>query len=272
MTRILRGNSISFKQYPVEDACRRMAALGYSGVEMWKDHLLGFKTPELLADFRAFTDSLGLELFGFNVVGAPYFRPFDSKSSFEQTLAGLKQDVDFAMALGVKDVMVWEGVRPGKSRVSNDRLLEKAVDLFQRAIAYAGPRGVRFLVEPHPFTLGMDLDFATRLCDQLDSAHFGLVYDCCHFGVGKPDGYVDAIYTLGRRIQHLHFSDSDLRSSELHFPPGRGRMNLDAVLAGLREVGFKGTVTMDLYGYPLPEEGTRSGLPRLKQVIELLGL
>jgi sugar phosphate isomerase/epimerase len=256
----------------VEDACQRMAAVGYTGVEMWKDHLLGCKTPELLAQFHSYAASLGLELFGLNVVGAPYFQPFHDRRSFDQTLEGLKRDVDFALALGVREVMVWEGVRPEATRLSDEQLLDTAVALFEEAIAYAKPRRVRFLVEPHPFTLGMNLEFAVELCDRLDPSHFGLIYDFCHFGVGKPEGYVDAVYILDQRIQHLHFSDSDLYSSELHYPPGTGRMNLDAVISALREIGFNGTITMDLYGYPLPEEGSRAGLPELLHVIEQLAL
>jgi fructoselysine 3-epimerase len=268
----VRGNSISFHAYPVETACRRIAALGYNSVEMWKDHLAGFKTPELLGLFREYAASLGLELFGLNVVGAPYFQPFGNTDNFERTLQGLKDDVDFALALGVHEVMVWEGVKPQESQASRDELLETVVALFQEAITYARPRGARFLAEPHPFTLGMDLDFAIALCDRLDASYFGLLFDFCHFGVGKPDGYVEAVRKLGHRIQHLHFSDSDLRTSELHFPPGKGVMDMDAVIKALKEVRFNGTITMDLYSYPLPEQGSQIGIPRLKQAIEELGL
>lgn len=268
----LWGNSISFRAYPVEDACRRMAGLGYTGVEMWKDHLAGFKTSELLGQFRTFVEGLGLELFGLNAVGAAYFTPLEGKEGFARTLAGLKADVDFAIALGVKDVMVWEGMPPAVGGMSPNAALETTVALFQEATAYAVPKGVRFLAEPHPFTLGMDLDFAIELTDRLDPVNFGLLYDCCHFGVGRPDGYVEAIRVLGPRIHHVHFSDSDLQSSELHFPPGRGRMDLDAVVAALKAVGFRGTITMDLYGYPLPEEATRISLPRLREVVSQLGV
>jgi sugar phosphate isomerase/epimerase len=267
----LRGNSITFHMYPVEEACQRIKAAGCNGVEMWKDHLQGFKTPTLLGHFREYAASLGLELWGLNVVGSDYFQPFGSQAAYDSTLAGLKEDVDYALELGVREVMVWEGMHP-PFKISQVVMLDTLVSLFQEAIAYAAPKGVRFLAEPHPFTLGMDLEFMKQLCDRLGREHFGILFDFCHFGVGKPDGYVQAITTLGDRIQHLHYSDSDQRTSELHFALGKGQLNLDAMDRALRQIGFKGTSTLDMYGYPLPEQGYQWGLPRYQAALELLGI
>ncbi|MCL4251587.1 MAG: sugar phosphate isomerase/epimerase [Anaerolineae bacterium] len=267
----LRGNSISFHAYPAEEACQRIVAAGCNSVEMWKDHLSGFKTPALLAHFREFAADLGLSLWGLNVVGADYFHPFESGASYDRTLAGLKEDVDYALELGVREVMVWEGAHPG-IKISHVELLDTLTHLFQAAIDYARPNGVRFLAEPHPFTLGMDLDFVCQLCDRLGRDHFGILFDFCHFGVGKPDGYVEAIHTLGDRIQHLHYADSDRVSSELHFPPGKGTLDLAAMDKALQDVGFKGSATLDMYGYPLPEQGYRWGLPRFQIALEALGI
>jgi sugar phosphate isomerase/epimerase len=167
--------------------------------------------------------------------------------------------------------MVWEGMHP-PFKISQVALLDTLVNLFQEAIAYAAPKGVRFLAEPHPFTLGMDLEFMKQLCDRLGREHFGILFDFCHFGVGKPDSYVAAISILGDRIQHLHYSDSDQRTSELHFAPGKGQLDLDAMDKALRQIGFKGTSTLDMYGYPLPEQGYKWGLPRYRAALEMIGI
>jgi sugar phosphate isomerase/epimerase len=265
----LRGNSITFHMYPAEEACQRIKAAGCTGVEMWKDHLVGFKTPTLLGHFREYAAELGLELWGLNVVGADYFQPFGSQAAYDSTLAALKEDVDYALELGVREVMVWEGTHP-PMKISQREMLDTLVSLFEEAIAYAAPKGARFLAEPHPFTLGMDLEFMKQLCDRLGREHFGILFDFCHFGVGKPDSYVQAIYALGDRIQHLHYSDSDQRTSELHFALGKGQLDLDAMDKALSEIGFKGTSTLDMYGYPLPEQGYQWGLPRYRTALETM--
>jgi sugar phosphate isomerase/epimerase len=268
---VLRGNSISFHAYPVEEACQRIAAAGCTSVEIWKDHLKGFKTATLIHHFREFASEQGLSLWGLNVVGADYFQPFGSQAAYNSTLAGLKEDVDYALELGVKEVMVWEGTPP-PFKISQVEMLDTLSRLFQEAIDYARPNGVRFFAEPHPFTLGMDLEFMKQLCDRLGRDHFGILFDFCHFGVGKPDSYIDAIFTLADRIQHLHYSDSDCVSSELHFPPGKGKLNLAAMDQALCDIGFSGSATLDMYGYPLPEKGYQWGLPRFQTALEALNI
>ena len=268
----LCGNSITFQHYTAEEACQRLAAAGCNAVEMWPPHLEGCRTPRLLRQFREFAAELGLELWGLNAVGADYFQPFGSQDNYDSTLAGLKADVDYALELGVEDVMVWEGVRPSDSDMPDADLLAVLVALFTEAIDYARPRGLRFTAEPHPFTLGMDNAFMIALCDQLDRDHFGVLFDFCHYGVGQPETCVKAIYELGARIEHLHYSDTDGVTSELHYPPGKGVLDLAAMNQALIDIGFAGTSTLDMYGYPVPEQGYIWGLPIYREALIEIGL
>ena len=268
----LCGNSITFQRYTAEEACQRLAATGCNAVEMWPPHLEGSRTPLLLRQFRDFAAELGLELWGLNAVGADYFQPFGAQENYDRTLAGLKADVDYALELGVEDVMVWEGTRPPDSDTPDADLLAVLVSLFTEAIDYARPKGLRFTAEPHPFTLGMDNAFIKALCDQLDRGHFGILFDFCHYGVGQPQTYVQAIYDLGSRIEHLHYSDTDLVTSELHYPPGKGLLDLAAMNQALIDIGFAGTSTLDMYGYPLPDQGYIWGLPIYREALLEIGI
>lgn len=241
-------------------------------MEIWKPQLIRCKTPELMHQFVASSKGMGLEVCALNDVDGEFFRPFDSDYSFRLTLEGLKENVELARKLGVKDLMVWEGVRPKVWTRDEDDLLEITIDLFRQGVAHSSRYGVGFLVEPHPFSLGMNLDFLTRLCDALDRKYFGVLYDSCHFGVGKPKEYIEAIRILGKRIKHIHFSDSDQRTSELHYPPGMGKLDLDGVVAAFVDTDYSGTISLDTFGYPLPDEAARIGLPVLKKTIKRLGL
>jgi sugar phosphate isomerase/epimerase len=55
-------------------------------------------------------------------------------------------------------------------------------------------------------------------------------------------------------------------------PPGVGCLDLDGIVDALAGIGFNGTITLDLYGYPLPEEGSRTSIRYLRKVIERLGI
>ncbi len=269
---LLRAGSISYGEYPLEEMIRRVSESGFDGLEIWKPQLVRCKTPELIEQFVSFSKTKGVGICALNDVDGEYFRPFDSEYSFKLTLGGLNENVNLARSLGVKDLLVWEGVRPKVWTRDEGDLLKETISLFGKVIEHSSKYGVRILVEPHPFSLGMNLDFLTELCDSLDGKYFGVLYDSCHFGVGKPKGYIEAIGVLGKRIKLIHFSDSDQRTSELHYPLGRGRLDIDGIVDAFAEIGYSGTISLDTFGYPLPDEAGRVGLPVLKKAIKRLGL
>jgi sugar phosphate isomerase/epimerase len=268
----LRAGGISFRDYPLEEGILRMKAAGYDGFEVWKPQLSKFRTPELMKQFVGYTKRLGLPPCALNDVDTEEFAPFDPNKGFERTVRAIRDGVELAGALGVRDVMFWEGVRPRGNNQSQEELLEVMIRVYKEAIAQSSKLGIRLLVEPHPFSLGMDMDFLVRLCDSLDQRYFGVLYDCCHFGVGKPKGYVEAIRVLGKRIKYIHFSDCDLRTPEMHYPPGTANLDIGAVLDAFVDVGFSGQISLDTFGYPLPEEASRIGIPVLRRAIKKLGL
>jgi sugar phosphate isomerase/epimerase len=267
------GSSITFEDYSLEQAIKIMSDLGFRRVEMWKHHLRRCKTAELRQAFTTFAASSGITMGGLNVVGEDYYRPFGVEEEFEKTLSGLKDDVDYALSLGTTDVLIWEGIRPAglTDEQCKQKLLPRLVKLFEAAIAYSAPKNVRFLVEPHPFTVGMYDSFLIELCDSLPSQSFGITYDFCHYGVGRPTDYVQAVRNLGHRIRHIHLSDSDLITSELHFALGEGRMDIDALLRAFQEIGYNGSLTLDLYGNPTPIRAAQSCALFVHKAYEVLG-
>lgn len=268
----MRGSTITLEDYPVEEAVKLFRKAGFNSLEIWKHHLKRARTAELRAKFAEFAQEVGVSMGGFNAVGEDYFQPFQTDTQLQQTLDGIKNDTDFAVALGTRDVLLWEGRAPEGTSEAEwlDRLLPRSIEMFQDVIAYGRRLGVRYLVEPHPFTVGMSDKFLTQLCDSLDEAHFGVTYDFCHYGVGRPHEYIAAVRNLGHRIKHLHFSDSDQQCSELHFPPGQGRMDIQGILRAFKEIGYNGTATLDLYGYPTPLRFLRESCARLKQACDFL--
>ncbi len=268
------ASSITFEEYPLETMLEILREIGFTGVEMNKSHLRRCRTASLREHFVKQAGNLGIRMGGLNVVGEPYFQPFGDEVQLEATVAGLRQDVDYALSLGVKDVLIWEGCAPTGTTEEYwmEHLLPRLLALFRMVLAYAEPKQVRILVEPHPFTVGMSDRLLTRLYDRLDSACFGITYDFCHYGVGRPTDYVEAVRRLGRRIRHVHFSDSDRKSSELHFAPGDGELDTKAVLQALRDIGYDGNITLDLYGHPTPVEAAKRSLSAVRAACEFLGL
>jgi sugar phosphate isomerase/epimerase len=271
-TPLIRAGGISFKDYPLEEAIFRMKSVGYDGWEAFSPQLAKVKTPELLEQFVDYTKRAHMPICSLNDNDSEDFRPFDPKGGFEHTLQFIEEGVKLAHALGATSVMYWEGVRPRGSNQSEDELLKVIVRLYKEAVAFSSKLDIGLLVEPHPFSLGMDLDYLVKLCDSLDPRYFGVLYDSCHFGVGKPKGYIESIRLLGKRIKYIHFSDSDQTTSELHYPPGMGRLDIDGIVDAFHEIDYTGEISLDTWGYPLPEEAARVGIPVLKRTLRKLGL
>jgi sugar phosphate isomerase/epimerase len=168
--------------------------------------------------------------------------------------------------LGARDLLIWEGRAPSGTTEPDwlEHQLPRLTELLKCAIRYASSLGIRILTEPHPFTVGMSDRFLSQLCDSFDSEWFGITFDFCHYGVGHPGDYIDAVRALRHRIRHIHFSDTDQKTAELHFPPGSGRR--------LQRDWLNGTMTLDLYEYPLPASELKSCATRMREACEYLGI
>ncbi len=264
------GNPMIFRHYPLDRAIRTLTEFGYQGVELWAPQIAMCKTDPLRRQLADLIRSLGLTLTGVNAADAAYFSALSSPADVDAVVSHLQRDIDLVHTLGGDYLLTWEGRKPagvGQIEVFG-WVLDSTVEIFRRAVTYAQRKNVRLFIEIHPYTLGIDLDFATQLCDRVDNAAFGITYDCCHFGVGLPDGYIDASYRLGHRIKQVHFSDSDKVSSELHFAPGSGTLDLAGIVTALKAINFQGPMMLDLWLYPFPEEGSRSGVAYLQEVWE----
>lgn len=271
---MLIGNPMIFRQLPLDMALAKMAELGHDALELWPPQIETCRTPSLCRQLAEYIRSLGLKAIRLNAADRAYFQTLGRGDDVGNVVAGLQADIDLAASLGMSQLLTWEGRCPaGAGR--QDRygwLLDQTTRAFERAIAHGRRKGVSLSIEVHPYTVGIDLDWTIDLCDRLDDSAFGVTYDCCHFAVGLPDDYIAAVHKLARRIKHVHFCDSDRVTSELHFAPGAGCLDLDAIVEALRTVGFDGTMMLDLWLYPLPEHGSRVGVPYLRKVMDKLGL
>jgi sugar phosphate isomerase/epimerase len=251
----------------LEPALEEMLELGINGLEVCTPHIELCVTPDLRRHFGDYVRKLGFKFCRYNSLLPDYLIEMQSPDQVPGAIAGMKRDVDICVDLGINQLMTWEGKIPaGKRQDAIDGwILEETIKIFREGVSYAESKGVSVSLEVHPFSLGMNVDWLVKLCDGVGSDSFGVTYDCAHFAVGLPDGYVDAIYKLGKHIKHLHFSDSDLEASEVHYPLGEGKMDLPAVIKAIEDVKFSGTLMLDVWLWPFPIDALKTCMAYVKE-------
>ncbi len=75
-----------------------------------------------------------------------------------------------------------------------------------------------------------------------------LVLDTGHANIGDKAGrrVLDFIRRFGKRLGHLHVSDNNGRLDE-HLPVGHGNIGFTAVARALEQVGYDGTLTLEIF-------------------------
>jgi len=268
-----RINAVSFQENPsIEAICRLVLDAGFDSLEVSRPPFYTkLTTVGTRKRFKEWAANLGLGLYGFDcwVDVEPYEKP-------NETLAGFRLAIEFVADLDLGMLIShdpWASVNAGRSP---SECLRINVELFRRIADLCAAKGLHLVFEPHPDTLSMDnawaIDFIDAVAQDQPAESIGILYDCCHYGVGQPEGYCQSIETLGRRIQHLHFSDGDKRTYALHLPLGDGELDLDRSVSTLKAIDYCGTLTNDLYNYPLLEDGARRNAARIREVEQRLGL
>ena len=264
-----RINAVSFHQDPFpESICRKVREAGFDSLEVSRppffEKLITRSTRLAFADYAS---RIGLSLYGFDcwVDVQPY-------SGRPETLQGFKAAMEFAADLNLGMVIThdpWAQVNQDRSPAE---CLNRNIALFREVADLAAAKQLKLIFEPHPDTLSMENQWAVDFLDGLERPNVGLLYDCCHYGVGQPKTYIEAIRLLGKRIHHIHYSDGDGRTYALHLPIGEGELDLPAVISAFQASGFNGTLTNDMYNYPLLEDGARRNVEKIREVERLLGV
>ena len=143
--------------------------------------------------------------------------------------------------------------------------------------------GIRFALEVHPTEIAYDIHTFAAALEAVDGhPAFGINFDPSHL---IPQGIdpVELIHAFPDRIFHVHIKDSvrnlNGRNSSLasHLPfgdprrgwdfvsPGRGEMNLDAILRALHHIGYDGPLSVEWEDSGMEREfGARESLALLR--------
>ena len=108
------------------------------------------------------------------------------------------------------------------------------------------------LPEGHSFSRVKDTKDLVR---NIDDANVGACFDTGHCNAMGEDQY-EAIKLLGKDIVCLHVHD-DINRQDRHLMPFQGQIKWEKVIKGLKEIGFKGCVSLETEVSPETPEPMR---------------
>lgn len=254
--------------HPYDQTVRRIARLGFRAVELigWsREALDSYYTPSTVKSLRSLLDGEGLVLSQF--VSTPSGLASGDARERAAGVAHFKRQTDIGVELGaqiVNSVTHYPFDLPYRPITDRPHVQTFTVEVpsgldfdqnwldyvaaIRECAEYAASAGVRYSLEPHPFRYGANTDGLLRLIEAVGSPGLGVNFDPSHlFPVGEMPQV--ALYRLNRRVLHCHFSDND-GETNVHWRPGKGKIDWEAVLRALKDIDYQGVVSLEFEDVP----------------------
>lgn len=174
-----------------------------------------------------------------------------SKDDYNQLLNEFKQMLEYADKLQVPYIVV-------VPLVTKDKILKKdikasSVEVLNELAGLAEPYGIKLALEfvGHPECTINTFEQAYDIVQTVDNSNVGLVLDCFHFHAMNSS--IEAFKQADiSKIFILHMDDTEdfpigSLVDEDRVWPGHGVIDLEGILSVLKEKGFDGPVTVELF-------------------------
>jgi sugar phosphate isomerase/epimerase len=131
---------------------------------------------------------------------------------------------------------------------SRDQVRAMNAEAIGDLIEDGASRGITLMVENLDRTFSRPEDLAPILERNPDlGLHLDVGHANLNIGIGgtnRSQAFLDA---FGDRLKHVHLSDNRGGGDDLHLPLGAGTIDWRGVVRGLKEVGYDGTVTLEVF-------------------------
>jgi sugar phosphate isomerase/epimerase len=259
----------TFQGWEWEPTCRFVAETGYDGIEI-APFTLAKDVRSLDTDarrsIRQAAERAGLEVVGLHWLlvspkGLSMTSPdVDTKRATSDYVTAL---VEFCGDVGGR-IMVFGS--PAQRRIAEGDTAELAeerfVEALRPALDRAEERGITICLEPLPppeANYLLTLAEATELVRNLDHPAAKTIFDV-KSASSESRPLPDLIKEYAPAIAHVHANDANRRG------PGFGETDFRPILSTLREVGYGGYVSVEVFDYsPDPETIARESLRYLRE-------
>jgi sugar phosphate isomerase/epimerase len=271
----------AYLKHPFDQAAKRIASLGYEGLELLADvpHAwpAGLLDVQKRAIRKAMDDSglafSNINAFMMNAVAdsrQPYWHPsfIEPERHYRQVrIDHTRRALSLCAELGAPHITT----EPGGPLSGESR--QQAIDLFVEVLKplaeHAESLGVLLLIEPEPGLLLETTDQYLEVAERVNAPSIGLNFDVGHAFCVSED-LPRSIAKLAAFTRHYHVEDIASSRVHHHLVPGTGAIDFAEVVAAIRATGYDGWLTVELYPFlDDPDRAARDALAVLRPLVEL---
>jgi sugar phosphate isomerase/epimerase len=243
MMKLSGRNQPLYPHYSILEALSLIKRLGFDGIEICLevDELAPSQlTQEMTGDIRQRVDALKL-----TPVSAGYHTDYIYDDHlFEET----KTAIRLTPLLGT-NMLIFSGTA---ERSGDETEWQRMVEHTRELVAIAEDNDVLLAQEFEPgFIVGTTADLL-RLFSEIPSPNLAANLDLGHVFLCDNDP-LDSIRQLGSKILHCHIENMRTGVHD-HLLPQEGDMALGTYLSVLKQIGFEGALSLDLYKYDYQAE------------------
>lgn len=248
----------AYLNHSFAETCRRLAAIGYTGVEImadvphaWPAYLLPETKQALRDDLKknklAISNINAFMMHAVNDSRQKYWHPswIEPDVNYRRVRVDhTKRALTLARELGAPCVTTEPG-GPLEGRTWSE-CLTLFIEELKPVVEHAEKEGVPLLVEPEPDLLIETADQYLEFASRIQSPMLGLNFDIGHFYCVKDDPAA-TVHKLQGHIRHVHLEDIAATRVHHHLIPGEGVIDFAATLKALHDVNYQDWVTIELY-------------------------
>lgn len=270
----------AYLKFSFQDAARRLARIGYRGLEIMADVPHAWPACLLDEQKQAIRDSLtenrlaisNINAFMMNAISdarQKYWHPswIEPDPHYRQVrIDHTCRALTLARELGAKCITTEPG-GPVEKGASWSAALRLFVEMIKPVAEHAEKEDVLLLVEPEPDLLIEKADQFLEFMQHIDSPAVGLNFDIGHFYCVGDDPAA-TVPRMARYTRHYHLEDIAASRVHHHLVPGEGAIDFAATLKAIRATGYDGWVTIELYPYvDDPDAAARAAFTRIQEIM-----
>ncbi|WP_026565966.1 sugar phosphate isomerase/epimerase family protein [Bacillus sp. UNC41MFS5] len=222
----------------LEDSLKRLKKYGYQGVELaGEPYTIDIEgTKELLTKYELECSSIC------GIFTAERDLSSSNDEIRKKAVEYVKRSVDLAKTLHASTLIV---VPTCVGKLSPETTLEEewnnAIQSVKEAGLYAKEQGITIAIEAlnrYETYLVNNLTLALRFVEEVNVEGVGIMADLFHMSIEERD-MRDSIMKISRYLAHVHIADNTREAA------GLGQTNFAPVISLLKELGYKGYITME---------------------------